>query len=229
MQFVIHTIIICINLSQTMEFAFWKNNKQFILLAIIVIFHAVGFFGLQSASRSYFLSLSPLNLLLSFTCLLLSYRRLTFQLLRAILVVGLIGFLVEFIGVHTHLLFGNYHYGNNLGFKIAGIPLLISINWVMLSFSAIAVVDSLQKSFFVKALLSATLMTLLDFLIEPVAINSDFWTWANGIIPMYNYVCWWLLSFVLHYWLLKRKVIEQNTVAIGLYTVLVLFFGLLNL
>lgn len=208
--------------------AFWKNNKQYLLLAIIVIFHTVGFFGLQSASRAYFLSLSPLNLVLSFTCLLLSYSRLTYRLLLAILVVGIAGFTAEFIGVHTQLLFGEYHYGNNLGYKLAGIPLLIAINWVMLSFSAIAIVISLQISVLVKALLSATLMTLLDFFIEPVAINSDFWSWADGIIPMYNYVCWFVLSFILHFWLLKREVVEQNTVGIGLYVVLVLFFGLLN-
>ena len=208
--------------------AFWKNNKQYLLLAIIVIFHTVGFFGLQSASRAYFLSLSPLNLVLSFTCLLLSYSRLTYRLLLAILVVGIAGFTAEFIGVHTQLLFGEYHYGNNLGYKLAGIPLLIAINWVMLSFSAIAIVISLQISVLVKALLSATLMTLLDFFIEPVAINSDFWSWADGIIPMYNYVCWFVLSFILHFWLLKKEVVEQNTVGIGLYVVLVLFFGLLN-
>lgn len=208
--------------------AFWKNNKQYLLLAIIVIFHTVGFFGLQSASRAYFLSLSPLNLVLSFTCLLLSYSRLTYRLLLAILVVGIAGFTAEYIGVHTQLLFGEYHYGNNLGYKLAGIPLLIAINWVMLSFSAIAIVISLQISVLVKALLSATLMTLLDFFIEPVAINSDFWSWADGIIPIYNYVCWFVLSFILHFWLLKREVVEQNTVGIGLYVVLVLFFGLLN-
>lgn len=211
-----------------MVVTFWNAYKQWILLAIIVIFHTVGFLGLQSASRAYFLSLSPLNLVLSFTCLLLSYSRLTNRLLLAILVVGLVGFAAEFIGVHTQLLFGEYHYGNNLGFKLAGIPLLIAINWVMLSFSAIAIVVSLRTSVLVKALLSATLMTLLDFFIEPVAINSDFWSWANGIIPMYNYVCWFVLSFILHYWLIKRGVVEQNTVGIGLYVVLVLFFGLLN-
>jgi putative membrane protein len=208
--------------------AFWKNNKQYLLLAIIVIFHTVGFFGLQSASRAYFLSLSPLNLMLSFTCLLLSYSRLTYRLLLAILVVGITGFTAELIGVHTQLLFGEYHYGDNLGFKLAGIPLLIAVNWVMLSFSAIVIVVSLRTSVLVKALLSATLMTLLDFFIEPVAINSDFWSWADGIIPMYNYVCWFVLSFILHFWLLKREVVEQNTVGIGLYVVLVLFFGLLN-
>ena len=211
-----------------MVVTFWNAYKQWILLAIIVIFHTVGFIGLQSVSRAYFLSLSPLNLVLSFTCLLLSYSRLTYRLLRAILVIGIAGFTAEFIGVHTQLLFGEYHYGNNLGFKLAGIPLLIAINWVMLSFSAIAIVVSLRTSVLVKALLSAILMTLLDFFIEPVAINSDFWSWANGIIPMYNYVCWFVLSFILHFWLLKRGVVEQNTVGIGLYVVLVLFFGLLN-
>jgi putative membrane protein len=103
---------------------------------------------------------------LSFTCLLLSYSRLTYRLLLAILVVGIAGFTAEYIGVHTQLLFGEYHYGNNLGYKLAGIPLLIAINWVMLSFSAIAIVISLQISVLVKALLSATLMTLLDFLLN---------------------------------------------------------------
>ena len=189
--FDIRTIITCIK-RFCMLVTFWHSYKQWILLAIIVIFHTVGFFGLQSANRAFFLSLSPLNLVLSFTCLLLSYSRLTYRLLLAILVVGIAGFLAEFIGVHTHLLFGNYHYGNNLGYKLAGIPLLIAVNWVMLSLSAIAVVVSLKTSLLVKALLSATLMTLLDFFIEPVAISSDFWLWANGIIPIYNYVCWWL-------------------------------------
>jgi putative membrane protein len=125
-------------------------------------------------------------------------------------------------------LFGDYQYGKNLGFKLVEIPLVIAVNWAMLSFSALAIVFFLRVPLVVKALLSAALMTFLDVLIEPVAITSDFWSWADGIIPMYNYVCWFVLSFFLHFWLLKRGVVEQNTVGIGLYVVLVLFFGLLN-
>lgn len=211
-----------------MVVTFWNAYKQWILLAIIVIFHTVGFVGLQSTSREYFLSLSPLNLLLSFSCLMLSFEHFTRRLFLAILVVGVVGFLSEYIGVHTQLLFGDYQYGKNLGFKLVEIPLVIAVNWAMLSFSALAIVFSLRVRLVAKALLSAGLMTFLDVLIEPVAITSDFWSWANGIIPMYNYVCWFVLSFVLHFWLLKRGVVEQNTVGIGLYVVLVLFFGLLN-
>ncbi len=211
-----------------MVVTFWKAYKKWVLLAIIVIFHTVGFVGLQSTSREYFLSLSPLNLLLSFSCLVLSFQHFTRRLFLAILVVGVVGFSAEYIGVHTQLLFGDYQYGKNLGLKLVEIPLVIAVNWAMLSFSALAIVFFLRVPLVVKALLSAALMTFLDVLIEPVAITSDFWTWADGIIPMYNYVCWFVLSFVLHFWLLKRGVVEQNTVGIGLYVVLVLFFGLLN-
>ena len=211
-----------------MVVTFWNAYKQWVLLAIIVIFHTVGFVGLQSTSREYFLSLSPLNLLLSFSCLVLSFQHFTRRLFLAILVVGVVGFSAEYIGVHTQLLFGDYQYGKNLGFKLVEIPLVIAVNWAMLSFSALAIVFFLRVPLVVKALLSAALMTFLDVLIEPVAITSDFWSWADGIIPMYNYVCWFVLSFVLHFWLLKRGVVEQNTVGIGLYVVLVLFFGLLN-
>jgi bisanhydrobacterioruberin hydratase len=211
-----------------MVVTFWNAYKQWVLLAIIVIFHTVGFVGLQSTSREYFLSLSPLNLLLSFSCLVLSFQHFTRRLFLAILVVGVVGFSAEYIGVHTQLLFGNYLYGKNLGLKLVEIPLVIAVNWAMLSFSALAIVFSLRVPLVVKALLSAALMTFLDVLIEPVAITSDFWSWEDGIIPMYNYVCWFVLSFLLHFWLLKRGVVEQNTVGIGLYVVLVLFFGLLN-
>lgn len=208
---------------------FVLKYKQAILLGIILVFHTVGVFGLTSSERNYFLSLSPLNLLLSLGCLFLSYKHVTSKLAFDILIVGALGFTAEWIGVHTGYLFGDYTYGSNLGYKLDGIPLMIAANWVMLSFSTIAIVMNLKANIFIKAIVSAALMTGMDVLIEPVAISSDFWSWANGVIPLYNYICWFGVSFVLHLYLLKRGSIEQNTVAIGLFVTLMVFFGILNI
>src|SRR3990167_3995465 len=88
--------------------------KHIVLLAVIVIFHAVGLIGLSSGSRDYFLTLSPLNLAISISCLLLSMR-FSARLAIDVLLVGIVGFVVEWVGVHTHILFGDYSYGENLG------------------------------------------------------------------------------------------------------------------
>lgn len=204
-----------------------RTLRLTILLAIVVIFHTVGIVGLLSDDRAYFLSLSPLNLGLAMACLLLAHR-ISARLLVDVLIVGTIGFTAEWIGVHTGWLFGDYSYGENLGTKLFGIPLMIAVNWAMLSFAAIACVLSLRVPDLVKALFSALLMTLLDVLIEPVAVSSDFWSWQGGHIPFYNYVCWFLVAFPLHYYLIRRKTPEQNRVSVGLFGVLIVFFTVLN-
>jgi putative membrane protein len=182
---------------------FLKTYKQFILLAVLIIFHTVGIFGLLSDSRAYFLGLSPMNLLLSVLCLWISFKTFSQKRLLDFILVGIVGFSVEF-------------------------PVIIAANWVMLSYASVAFVVRLKTSIVVKALLSASIMTALDFLIEPVAVSSDFWSWHNGIIPVYNYVCWWIISFFVHLWIIKRKTSEQNPVAVGLFVILILFFGILN-
>ena len=204
-----------------------KSVKYLVLTGIIVIFHTVGLFGLFSGSRDYFLSLSPMNLLISLGCLVLSMR-FSAKLAMDMALVGILGFTVEWIGVHTGYLFGDYAYGENLGWKWLDIPLIISINWIMLSFASIACVLHLTVPDWLKALLSALLMTGLDVLIEPVAIQSDFWSWNGGTIPIFNYVYWFLVSFPVHYYLIRRKTAQQNPVGIGLFLVLIVFFGILN-
>lgn len=205
------------------------KNKQLILIAILLIFYTVGTVGILLGNKADFLPLSPLNLLLSFVILLFSYKKKSLRLVTSIALVGIIGFSAELIGVHTGYLFGDYFYGKNLGFKFVEVPLIIAVNWAMLSIVSVSLFQKLPIPKIAIAFLSASLMTALDFLIEPVAMKSDFWMWSNGTIPVFNYVCWWLIAFPLHYFLLKRNVIEQNQVSIGLLVILFLFFGILNL
>jgi len=214
-------------MTKTSAIESYRKWNHWILLAILMIFHTVGLIGLHTPSRNYFLSLSPLNLILALTCLILSFK-FSAKLFVDLILIGIIGFSVELIGVHTHYLFGNYSYGSNLGWKLAEVPLIIALNWSMLSFTAIACVMHLSLPDWVKAVVSALLMTGLDFLIEPVATTSDFWSWKYDIIPLYNYVCWFLIALPIHFYLLKRKTPEQNPVSIGLFLVLIVFFSILN-
>ena len=40
-------------------------------------------------------------------------------------------------------------------------------------------------------------MVMYDILLEPVAIRFDFWQWENVLVPLQNYVAWWLISLVM--------------------------------
>jgi len=203
------------------------SHKNKILIGIIILFHLVGSVGLAIPStKAYFLSLSSYNLLLSFLVVLIApgLKRLRFYLF--VLFVFLIGYGVEWIGVHTHYLFGIYSYGKNLGFKLSGIPLIIGINWVVL----ILVTHSISLKFLnhniFTPVLAAIFMVGLDFLIEPVAIKSDYWSWFENHIPVFNYVCWFFISLIIHFIYRKIRLTEQNTVYNCIYIVLVVFFSI---
>lgn len=204
------------------------TKKQNILLLILIIFYTVGLVGLHTGYRSSFLALTPFQLLLSFVCLYLSFKDYSLKKHTDILLIALAGFLVEWIGVHTSVLFGHYTYGKNLGYQVSEVPLTISLNWVLLTFTATAIVYKWKIPLILKALLAGGLMTFLDWIMEPVAARSGFWYWKDGIVPFYNYICWMTFSSLFSFWVLKRKTVETNKVSIGLFMILVLFFAILN-
>lgn len=203
-------------------------KKQNILLLVLIIFYTVGLIGLHTSSRMSFLALSPFNLLLSFACLYLSYKDYSLKKHMDIILIAVSGYAIEWIGVHTSVLFGHYHYGAVLGFKLDEVPLIIGLNWVLLTFTSTAIVNKWQIPLVLKALIAGALMTILDWIIEPVAIQSGFWSWQDHVIPLYNYICWMIFSSLFSYWVLSRKTVETNKVSVGLYLILVIFFAILN-
>lgn len=206
-----------------------KAYKSAILIAILVIFYTVGTIGiLRESSKEQFLSLSFFNLLLSFIILLLGREKRSSTFYLFVVLCYMTGIVVEWIGVHTGLLFGEYAYGKNLGLKIMGIPLIIGVNWAMLVFASGAFVAHLKQANWLKAMISAGLMTGLDAIMEPVAMKSDFWQWEGGVIPFYNYVCWFLISWALLWIGFKLKLIETNKVSKALFILLIVFFTILN-
>lgn len=204
------------------------SEKQAIKL--IIIFHAVGLVGfITPILQPVFLKLVPWHLMFMFIVIFLSHRYLSKKFLFYIITIFIIGYAAEWTGVNRHLLFGNYSYGKTLGIKPSGVPLIISINWFLLTYSAGVLMQRIRVNVLVKVILGAVLLVLLDLLIEPAAIRLDYWHWTNPTVPVMNYICWFAISCIM---LMIFEVFHfgrQNRAAATFLAVQFVFFLILDL
>ena len=195
-------------------------------ILILFIFH---FFGvLLFAYNPQSAELSFLTLFVCGILILLHEKKVQNYLVY--LAIFITGYLVELIGVNTSSLFGSYSYGDSLGFKLFNVPPLIGLNWLIIIISGASIARKFfqSKPIWFIAIISAIICTLLDVIIEPVAIKFDFWSWDGGSIPIYNYVCWLIFSFLFSLLYLRNKV-HVNKIGVYTYGVWVLFFAFLNI
>ncbi|HNP53347.1 MAG TPA: carotenoid biosynthesis protein, partial [Ferruginibacter sp.] len=92
-----------------------RFNRVQIATAIAILFHAVGLFGIFCLPRASFLQTTPLNLLLMFALLIYTQPRINCWYWIFFGLCFVTGIIVEWVGVHTGLLFGDYQYGSALG------------------------------------------------------------------------------------------------------------------
>ena len=207
-----------------------RLNKTIICTIFIVMFHLVGLYGfLNSDLEQLFIALVPYHLLLMLSLLAISTGDFSFNFRVFAIIVYLAGFFIEVIGVNTGLVFGSYTYGEALGFKLFSTPLLIGVNWLILVYCTGVFLEQFKiKSSFFFSLLGALILLSLDFLIEPIAIRFDYWSWAGGQIPLQNYLGWYLFSFLL-FWIFRGLDFQkQNKAAIVLLFAQAGFFLALN-
>lgn len=196
---------------------------------IIAILHVVGMFGLNSSYKEFFLLLTPLNLLSSTILFLFTSKELNIRSYSIFLLVAILGFAVELVGVNTGFPFGVYEYGPVLGPKLINTPLMIGVNWVMLVISTMLIARLITQKTWAVATIGASLMTFLDFFIEPVAIKTGMWHWFGQTVPFQNYASWFIVAWALIY--LAHKTLPQivNPAAVGVYTIQLSFFLVMNL
>ena len=202
-------------------------TKVNLIIIILFIIHLVGGVALSIDSiKSIFLSLTPINLALTFGLLIWGNDDFSINFFKIISVLFLIGFFIEVIGVYSGLLFGEYHYGKTLGFQFLGVPLIIGVNWVLLVMSSFAVSSYFFSNSIFKVVLSSIIMVLLDLMIEPVAIRLDFWHWQAEVIPLQNYLMWFLVALLMNWILTFNKFKFNMKLGFGLLISQVLFFTL---
>jgi bisanhydrobacterioruberin hydratase len=221
------------------------QKKYTTALVIALAFHFFGLIGMLN-KIDFFLYATPINLLLCFALLMYTHEQPNKNLLLACSIIITLGFFAEVIGVNTGLLFGSYSYGTVLGPKIFGVPPLIGIIWISTIYMCASInaalhkklakkmsgeVELSQKQFKLSFIIDTALgAVIFDWIIEPVAVKLGYWQWQPipNQIPIYNYVCWFVLSLLFAYILQVFKAERPNKFAVHLFMIQVLFFLILR-
>lgn len=218
------------NINQSYKLAMPLVSFRF-AVGLMLAMHFFGWLGMSwEVSRPFFVVLTPLNLIVS--AYFLTYFQATTEKPRFWCFFGLtagLGYLVEVLGVQTGLIFGEYDYGQVLGWKLFGVPPLIGLNWAVLVVLCGTFIARLPLSNVPKSLLTAAVLMLLDVLIEPVAVHFGWWTWTTSEVPLQNYLAWFLIAFGLAQLFFRGGFPPKNPFAPFLLIGQVFFFVALNL
>ena len=213
-----------------MKFLIPETKIKYVSIFLIWLFHISGVVGIGFANKDLFVSFTPINLLISFFLLFSNQLQIDKKSLRTAAIIFLIGMIAEMLGVNYGYIFGNYIYLDNLGMKIMGVPIMIGVQWVILTFITGSFSNYFLKKYKLYSItLGVSLMILLDILIEPLAPKLGFWVFDSEIAPIQNYIGWLLIAIpaqIIFYFGVDSK---EKTFSSHLLIVNFLFFGVLNL
>ena len=198
-------------------------NKQVVFLHIIFFVGIIG--HLYDPLRNLMLLLTPLTLLLTgFIVIFYSYKTSTIKFLYWAVLTYVFTFIIEVIGVKTGFIFGKYIYGPTLGIKLSGVPLIIGFNWMLVILGSISVARLITNNIFLSGFISAFIAFVFDFILEPVAIRLDYWNWTEGIIPIQNYVAWFVIGLISAFGFNYLKVNVKSKISLHYLLVQFIFF-----
>jgi putative membrane protein len=208
-----------------------RFTKYQVATAIAILFHTIGLIGLLFFDKTFFLQSTLINLLLMLILLVWTQTRKNGWFSFFLMSCFFIGMGVEMIGVQTGILFGNYSYGVVMGYRVLDTPLILGVNWFIVVYCSGMSVYTLKIKFKAIPIIlgGALLTTFYDWLMEPVAVRLGYWRWnGDGSIPVYNYVCWFLISGLLLSIFHVGKFEKLNKFAVNLMLIQLLFFLLLR-
>ena len=123
---------------------------------------------------------------------------------------GGLGFATELVGVATGRPFGHYSYGDGLGRRIGGVPVLAAAAWAMMSRPAWVVAGSIDARPVRRVPLAAAALTAWDVFLDPRMVRDGYWRWPGGGryegMPLSNFVGWFVTALgVFGVWALAER------------------------
>jgi len=188
------------------RFLRWAAWGLFVLLAYFIAADTIGYWVPLPAP-------GDIGFVLAFTAFSLLHAGLTLGWRRLLWFFGLsvvISYFMEEVGVRTGWIFGHYHYGDMLGFKLGHVPLLIPLGWFMMIYPSWVVARALLGGVnvgqpagrLILALIAALIMTGWDMVMDPPMAAAGKWVWEDGGpyfgVPAHNYLGWVLTTFLVY-------------------------------
>ncbi len=193
--------------------------------AFLKFFYFVGIVGIfLPASSAFFIALTPFALILSFGLLLVFHSKFDINTYLTFLAIAVLGFLIEERGVNTGVIFGDYSYGETLGFKISNTPIIIGLNWLLMTYISASVVEMFKIHTVLKIISASLLMVIYDLVLEQVAPLMNMWSWQNSTVPVQNYVAWFIVALVFQSIFRIRKIDTYNSIAASVLIIQFVFF-----
>jgi len=191
---------------------------------VIWIFHSSALIGISLGFEDWFVSKTPVNLVISSILLFLVFPIDTVRKIGVFALLWFGGMFAEWVGVHYGILFGTYSYGANLGPKFDGVPLLIGVNWALLSFISARIAQFVSGKAIIQIVFAASLMLVLDYFMEQSAPRFDFWEFDQGMVPLKNYICWLGVALLFQALIRVMKISGDLKFSVHLYAAQLVFF-----
>lgn len=121
---------------------------------------------------------------------------------RYVAITALFAWIIEMIGVSSGWPFGEYSYANSLGPKLASVPLVVPLAWVMMAHPMLVAARALNQRW--AAFIGGFGLMAWDIFLDPMMVDAGHWSWKQttptlwGVsgIPLSNFAGW-LLSGIL--------------------------------
>lgn len=203
-----------------------KSNSP----VFLIVLYLIGTIGWSIAySKEIFSILTPISQVIAAFILFRKHDSWNIYSIIGGVSIFILTFFTEALGVATGFPFGTYYYGASLGLKLLDVPLIIGLNWVMISYACYHTARLFTVHKVTQVILSASLMVLLDVLMELVAPEMDMW-YFSGAAPLANYIAWFVLGiFCSVIWLITTQKHKTNRLGFALIILQYIFFATLNI
>jgi uncharacterized membrane protein len=206
------------------------SRHTFIGLVILLIaVHIIWIVGYSlPETTDLFKALSPLLFAISAIVLFSFHKQFNKSFFRFIGVSLFIIIILAVILSQTGFIYHSFAFGPAIGIQILGVPLIYPLFWINIVYSTGSITRKLQVIRFMKVVIAALMVLIIDLTIEPVAAKLEFWQWQNPGIPFLEYIITTSVSFILLMIFHLSRFRKTNVMAPVYYITALLFFAYLN-